>query len=86
MDPQHRLLLECAIEQVGIHDNFFELGGHSLLGLQLVSRLQETFAVEVPLGVIFEALTIAELAMVVSTAQQDGLFACDLRAAGQAPG
>ncbi|GGA46190.1 non-ribosomal peptide synthetase [Okeania sp. KiyG1] len=49
------------IEQVGIHDNFFELGGHSLFGTQVISRLRETFAVEMPLRSIFEAPTVAQL-------------------------
>ncbi|NEQ09194.1 MAG: hypothetical protein F6K37_25590, partial [Moorea sp. SIO4E2] len=49
------------IKQVGIHDNFFELGGHSLRATQLISRLRETFAVEIPLSIILEAPTVAEL-------------------------
>jgi len=53
------------IEQVGIDDTFFDLGGHSLLGTQLVSRLRETFLVELPLDRFFETPTIAELAKVI---------------------
>jgi acyl transferase domain-containing protein/acyl carrier protein len=49
------------IEQVGIHDNFFELGGHSLLGTQLLSRLRDTFKIELPLRRLLEAGTIREL-------------------------
>ena len=49
------------IKLVGIHDNFFELGGHSVLGIQVISRLRETFAVEIPLRSIFEAPTVAQL-------------------------
>jgi amino acid adenylation domain-containing protein len=50
------------IEAVGIHSNFFELGGHSLLVTQVASRISEAFHVDVPIIVMFEKPTIAELA------------------------
>ncbi|PZG47441.1 hypothetical protein C1I98_13540 [Spongiactinospora gelatinilytica] len=56
------------VEKVGVHDNFFELGGHSLLGLQLAPRLREGFGVDLPIGTIFDALTVAGLADVLRTA------------------
>jgi phthiocerol/phenolphthiocerol synthesis type-I polyketide synthase E len=53
------------IEQIGIYDNFFALGGHSLLGTRLMSRIQDAFQLSLPLKTLFEATTVAELALVI---------------------
>jgi amino acid adenylation domain-containing protein/FkbH-like protein len=51
-----------ALKNIGTRDNFFELGGHSLLAVQVVSRVRQSFAVEVPVADLFAAPTIAQLA------------------------
>ncbi len=56
------------IDQIGVRDDFFHLGGHSLMGLQLISRIRDTFAVEIPLAALFEAPTIAVLAELIDEA------------------
>ena len=53
------------LEKVGVRDNFFNLGGHSLLAMQVISRMRNAFSVDVPLGRMFDAPTIAEMATII---------------------
>jgi acyl transferase domain-containing protein len=56
------------IEQIGIHDNFFELGGHSLLVIQSLTRLRQTFQVEISIRSLFEKPTVAEQGEIIEEA------------------
>jgi acyl carrier protein len=70
------------LENLGVEHNFFELGGHSLLATQLVSRVRETFRIELPLRSFLEEPTVAGLAAAVerSRAQQGGAEATPIQA------
>jgi natural product biosynthesis luciferase-like monooxygenase protein/amino acid adenylation domain-containing protein/non-ribosomal peptide synthase protein (TIGR01720 family) len=50
------------LEDIGIHDNFLELGGNSLMAAQMLTRLRESFPVQLPLSDLFEAPTVAGIA------------------------
>jgi amino acid adenylation domain-containing protein/non-ribosomal peptide synthase protein (TIGR01720 family) len=56
------------LKQVGVTDNFFELGGHSLVATQVISRISETFKIELPFRAFFDAPTIDALALYVEEA------------------
>lgn len=52
------------VNQISIADNFFELGGNSLKAVQVVSRLSQTF--EVDIHDVFQFQTIAALAQKIT--------------------
>jgi acyl carrier protein len=50
------------VRDIGMHDNFFALGGQSLLATRVMTRINETTGVELPVDTIFNQPTIAGVA------------------------
>jgi len=59
------------LNKIGVNDNFFELGGHSLLVTQLLSRIQESFNVNVQLKDLFEKTTVKTQALFIELNQSN---------------
>jgi len=52
-------------ESLSMHDNFFELGGDSLAASRIISRVIQSFQLELPLRALLEAPTVAQMAGVI---------------------
>ncbi|KAF9923513.1 hypothetical protein BGZ65_008839, partial [Modicella reniformis] len=51
------------VSKVGRHNDFFTIGGHSLLALKMISRVRQLLGFEMSIRTVFEAPTIAKLAL-----------------------
>src|SRR5579864_1830515 len=66
--PEEDVLCEVLAEVLGLEhvspeDNFFELGGNSLVAMRLVGRIRAVLGMDLRLLEVFNASTIAEMAM-----------------------
>ena len=53
------------LDEIGVEDNFLELGGDSLRAGQVISRVINTFQVELSLSTLFESATVADMAVAI---------------------
>ncbi|ACZ88334.1 non-ribosomal peptide synthetase [Streptosporangium roseum] len=61
-----------AVPGIGIDDDFFLMGGHSLLAMRVVTGVRSALSVELQVRAVFEAPTVAALAVMVEEARAAG--------------
>ena len=75
--PLEELILQVWREllgsaEIGIDESFFAVGGHSLLATRMMARIRGMLQVELPVRAVFEASTVAGLALLVEQALREG--------------
>ncbi len=61
------------LDHVGIHDDYFSLGGNSLLAVRMFARIERELGPRLPNTSLFRATTIAQLARLVASRNDDDL-------------
>jgi amino acid adenylation domain-containing protein len=57
------------VDEISANDNFFDLGGDSLLATRLFAQIRTVTSLELPLKLLFESPTIADLALKIENVQ-----------------
>ncbi|ACK73919.1 amino acid adenylation domain protein (plasmid) [Gloeothece citriformis PCC 7424] len=75
-NPQEETLAQIwsqvfGLGQIGINENFFQLGGHSLIAVQILSRIRNTFKIEISLENLLNNPTVSELVQVITQHQKN---------------
>jgi len=84
--PQTPLEVELAaiwaevlsLDEVGVHDNFLELGGDSLTASQVISRVIKRLYLDLPVQALFQAPTVADMAVMIGEHQNKNVSADEL--------
>ncbi len=74
------------VRNLGPHDDFFDMGGHSLLATRMFAEVQKTRGRKVPLSVLIQNPTVAELAAYLrDQPETDWLGLVPMRENGSSP-
>lgn len=57
------------VHPIGVNHNFFNLGGHSLLAVRLMATIGEEIGAELPLTMLFQGPTVAQMATMLRQAE-----------------
>ncbi|WP_241480031.1 phosphopantetheine-binding protein, partial [Kordia jejudonensis] len=57
------------MHKIGVYDNFFQIGGNSIDVIKLVAEIQKEFQIDIPLRVLFDVNTIADLTKYIKLVQ-----------------
>ncbi|WP_078880332.1 non-ribosomal peptide synthetase [Kitasatospora purpeofusca] len=60
------------VDELGVDDSVFDLGGHSLALMQIANQVRRAWQVELTVQDVMSAPTIARLAVVIGSREQDG--------------
>jgi tyrocidine synthetase-3 len=78
-------VLDLPVEQLSVHDEFFNLGGNSLAAITIVQRIDEYFAIALPLKVLFSGLDLETIAQQIDQKQLQLLEMLDSLEVDQEP-
>ncbi|MFE9443813.1 acyl carrier protein [Streptomyces sp. NPDC006602] len=53
---------QLGLTDIGPQEDFFDLGGHSLHAVEITSRIEQTFGVDISLRAFYEAPTVSGVA------------------------
>jgi phthiocerol/phenolphthiocerol synthesis type-I polyketide synthase E len=60
------------VDRLGVDQDFFVLGGNSLVAVQLIAQIRKATGVRLPMRVLFDAPTVAELAVQIEELKRGG--------------
>jgi amino acid adenylation domain-containing protein len=60
------------VDMVSANHSFFDLGGHSLLVMQFITRVRQTWQVELPVRALFNSPTVTGVAETIAQLQSNG--------------